>query len=73
MPITKPTVTNHLQRVQNAALGITTGCTSDNNINHLHDETKIQTYLRLHGSQVGQKRITPVTGPRTYVTASSAR
>ena len=42
---------------QEKALGlrIATGCTSDTNINHIHDETKIlpiEKHLRLHSSQL---------------------
>ena len=47
-----------LQVKENQGLRIATGCTSDTNINHIHDETKIlpiEKHLRLHSSQLRQK------------------
>ena len=47
-----------LQVKENQGPRIATGCTSDNNINHIHDETKnlpIEKHLRLHSSQLRQK------------------
>ena len=47
-----------LQVKENQGLRIATGCTSDTNINHIHDETKIlpiEKRLRLHSSQLRQK------------------
>ena len=44
-----------LQVTQNQGLRIATGCTSDTNINHIHDETiilPIEKHLRLHSSQL---------------------
>ena len=46
-----------LQVKENQGLRIATGCTSDTNINHIHDETKIlpiEKHLRLHSSQLRQ-------------------
>ena len=51
-----------LQVTQNQGLRIATGCTSDTNINHIHDETKIlpiEKHLRLHSSQLRQKASHP--------------
>ena len=51
-----------LQVTQNQGLRIATGCTSDTNINHIHDETKIlpiEKHLRLHSSQLRQKSSHP--------------
>ena len=51
-----------LQVTQNQGLRIATGCTSDTNINHIHDETKIlpiEKHLRLHSSQQRQKASHP--------------
>ena len=42
----------------NTTRHITTGCTLDTNIQHMHDETNIlplQTYLKLHTSQIRDK------------------
>ena len=47
-----------LQTIQNMALRIATGCTSDTNIQHLHNETNIlplNAHLKLHSSQLRQK------------------
>jgi hypothetical protein len=57
-PMTAPTTTKKLQTVQNAALRVATGCTTDTNINHLHDETNvlpIDKHMQLHSSQLRQK------------------
>ena len=54
----KPTLTNKLQTVQNAALRTATGCTADTNIQHLHDETEvlpIDQHCRLHTSILRHK------------------
>ena len=51
-----------LQVTQNQGLRIATGCTSDTNINDIHDETKIlpiEKHLRLHSSQLRQKASHP--------------
>ena len=51
-----------LQVTQNQGLRIATGCISDTNINHIHDETKIlpiEKHLRLHSSQLRQKASHP--------------
>ena len=51
-----------LQVTQNQGLRIATGCTSDTNINHINDETKIlpiEKHLRLHSSQLRQKASHP--------------
>ena len=51
-----------LQVKENQGLRIATGCTSDTNINHIHDETKIlpiEKHLRLHSSQLRQKASHP--------------
>ena len=51
-----------LQVTQNQGLRLATGCTSDTNINHIHDETKIlpiEKHLRLHSSQLRQKASHP--------------
>ena len=57
-PITAPTNLNKLQKIQNTALRIATGCTQDTNLTHLHNETKIlplDKHLRLHCSQQRQQ------------------
>ena len=51
-----------LQVKENQGLRIATGCTSDTNINHIHDETKIlpiEKHLRLRSSQLRQKASHP--------------
>ena len=51
-----------LQVKENQGLRIATGCTSDTNINHIHDETKIlpiEKHLRLHSSLLRQKASHP--------------
>ena len=51
-----------LQVKENQGLRIASGSTSDTNINHIHDETKIlpiQKHLRLHSSQLRQKASHP--------------
>ena len=57
-PIASTTGITKLQTIQNMALRIATGCTSDTNIQHLHNETNIlplSTHLKLHSSQLRQK------------------
>ena len=57
-PIASTTGITKLQTIQNMALRIATGCTSDTNIQHLHNETNIlplNTHLKLHSSQLRQK------------------
>ena len=47
-----------LQTIQNSALRLATGCTSDTNTQHLHVETKvlpIEEHLKLQASQLRQK------------------
>ena len=47
-----------LQTTQNTALRIITGCTSDTNIQHLHNETEtlpLPLHLKLHASQLWHK------------------
>ena len=57
-PIASTTGITKLQTIQNMALRIATGCTSDTNIQHLHNETNIlplNAHLNLHSSQLRQK------------------
>ena len=57
-PIASTTGITKLQTIQNMALRIATGCTSDTNIQHLHNETNIlplNAHLKLHSSQLRQK------------------
>ena len=57
-PIASTTGITKLQTIQNMALIIATGCTSDTNIQHLHNETNIlplNAHLKLHSSQLRQK------------------
>ena len=57
-PIASTTGITKLQTIQNMALRIATGCTSDTNIQHLHNETSIlplNAHLKLHSSQLRQK------------------
>ena len=57
-PIASTTRITKLQTIQNMALRIATGCTSDTNIQHLHNETNIlplNAHLKLHSSQLRQK------------------
>ena len=57
-PIASTTGITKLQTIQNMALRIATGCTSDTNIQHLHNETNIlplSAHLKLHSSQLRQK------------------
>ena len=52
-PIASTTGITKLQTIQNMALRIATGCTSDTNIQHLHNETNIiplNAHLKLHSS-----------------------
>ena len=52
-----------LQSIQNNALTVITGCTSDTNTQHLHTETKtlpLMNHLRLHASQLRQKAKLPM-------------
>ena len=61
-PIISDNQLTALQVTQNQGLRIATGCTSDTNINHIHDETKIlpiEKHLRLHSSQLRQKASHP--------------
>ena len=61
-PIISDKQLTSLQVTQNQGLRIATGCTSDTNINHIHDETKIlpiEKHLRLHSSQLRQKASHP--------------
>jgi len=61
-PITSDTNINSLQKIQNTALRVATGCTQDTNIQHLHDETQIlplKQHLKLHASQYRQKTLHP--------------
>jgi len=53
---------NKLQKIQNSALRIATGCTRDTNVQHLHEETKVlplEDHLKLHSSQLRQKTQLP--------------
>ena len=57
-PIASTTGITKLQTIQNMALRIATGCTSDTNIQHLHNETNIlplNAHLKLHSSRLRQK------------------
>ena len=57
-PLASPTSMNKLQVMQNATLRTATGCTQDENIQHLHDETltlSIHQHLQLHASQYKEK------------------
>ena len=57
-PIASTTGITQLQTIQNMALRIATGCTSDTNIQHLHNKTNIlplNAHLKLHSSQLRQK------------------
>ena len=57
-PIASTTGITKLQTIQNMALRIATGCTSNTNIQHLHNETNIlplNAHLKLHSSQLRQK------------------
>ena len=57
-PIASDTNINKLQITQNTALRIATGCTTDTNTQHLHNETHIlpiKEHLQLHASQIRQK------------------
>ena len=57
-PIASTTGITKLQTIQNMALRIATGCTSDTNSQHLHNETNIlplNAHLKLHSSQLRQK------------------
>jgi hypothetical protein len=57
-PIISDTNVNKLQVIQNSALRIATGCTSDTNTQHLHEETKVlplREHLKLHSSQLRLK------------------
>ena len=57
-PIASTTGITKLQTIQNMALRIATGCTSDTNIQHLHNETNIlplNAHLKLHSSQLRLK------------------
>jgi hypothetical protein len=57
-PIISDTNINKLQTIQNKALRIATGCTTDTNIQHLHEESQIlpiKEHLILHASQLRQQ------------------
>ena len=57
-PIASNTNINKLQTIDNTAKRIITGCTSDTNTNHLHNETSmlpLKTHFKLHGSLLKQK------------------
>src|SRR6478609_5210346 len=57
-PIISESNLNKIQTTQNTALRITTGCTADTNIQHLHTETEIlplRNHVKLHASQLRQK------------------
>ena len=57
-PIMSNTNLEKLQTTQNTALRIITGCTSDTNIQHLHNETEtlpLPLHLKLHASQLWHK------------------
>ena len=57
-PIASTAGITKLQAIQDMALRIATGCTSDTNIQHLHNETNIlplNAHLKLHSSQLRQK------------------
>ena len=57
-PIAVTTNVNKLQKIQNTALRVATGCTQDTNLTHLHNETKIlplTEHLKLHSSQLRQQ------------------
>ena len=69
-PLASDTNINKLQIPQNTALRIATGCTTDTNTQHLHDETHtlpIREHLQLHASQIRQKSQHP-THPLHYIT-----
>src|SRR6267154_1536919 len=62
-PILSSTNLQDLQFIQNNALRVITGCTSDTNTQHLHTETKtlpLMNHLRLHASQLRQKAKLPM-------------
>ena len=50
LPIASSTSINKLQGIHNAAMRITTGCTQDTNIQHLHDETLTPPYTSTYSS-----------------------
>src|SRR5437867_11444683 len=57
-PVISDTNLHKLQTTQNNALRVITGCTSDTNTQHLHQETKtlpLSNHLKLHASQLKQK------------------
>ena len=57
-PIVSTTGITKLQTIQNMALRIATGCTSDTNIQQIHNKTNIlplNAHLKLHSSQLRQK------------------
>jgi hypothetical protein len=68
-PSLAPTNMNELQKIQNTALRIATGCTKDTNIQHLHDETEIlpiKEHIQLHSSLFKQKAFLP-THPSNHL------
>jgi hypothetical protein len=74
-PTIAKTNMNELQKVQNSALRIVTGCTKDTNIQHLHDETKIlpvQQHIQLHSSIYKQKSQLP-SHPSFHLNATIQR
>ena len=69
-PLASDTNINKLQITQNIVLRIATGCTTDTNTQHLHDETHtlpIREHLQLHASQIRQTSQQP-THPLYYIT-----
>ena len=61
-PVISDTNLHKLQTTQNNALRVITGCTSDTNTQHLHQETKtlpLSNHLKLHASQLKQKSQLP--------------
>ncbi len=61
-PIISDTNLQKLQTIQNTALRVITGCTSDTSIQHLHDETKtlpLNNHLKLHALQLRHKTNLP--------------
>src|SRR3954468_17598779 len=63
-----------LQTTQNNAVRVITGCTSDTNTQHLHQETKtlpLSNHLKLHASQLKQKSQLP-THPLYNLTKQAA-
>jgi hypothetical protein len=64
-PLISNTNMNKLQTVQNTALRISTGCTADANINHIHQEALViplKNHCQPHASNLKQKS-TSITHP----------